>query len=269
MKFAVADGKRIEATKGVKGYCPSCSSELIAKCGEVKINHWAHKGIRNCDPWWEPETEWHRSWKNNFPPEWQEFPLLNERTGEKHIADIRTRDGLVIEFQHSHIDPQERTSRENFYKNLVWVIDGTRLKNDYKRFLKAKEYFDKTSNKEMYFVSPEDCFPSAWIGSPVPIILDFRGTGAINDSKDIRNNLYCLFPKLIPSGSLLLGMSHESFTRDARNGEWSRLVNNMIQFQKSWQSQMDRLNRQQNDQSLATFARYSLHPSLRRGFRRF
>jgi competence CoiA-like predicted nuclease len=49
MKFAVFNNSKIETSKGAKGYCPSCGSELIAKCGNVKINHWAHKGNRNCD----------------------------------------------------------------------------------------------------------------------------------------------------------------------------------------------------------------------------
>lgn len=52
MKFALINGIKEEATKGAKGLCPICDSELVAKCGEVKINHWAHKGKRMCDPWW-------------------------------------------------------------------------------------------------------------------------------------------------------------------------------------------------------------------------
>jgi len=72
MRFALIDGKKTEATKGAKGLCRYCGSDLIAKCGEVKVNHWAHKGKRNCDPWWENETEWHRSWKRKFPLDWQE-----------------------------------------------------------------------------------------------------------------------------------------------------------------------------------------------------
>jgi competence CoiA-like predicted nuclease len=61
MKYAIVNNAKTEAIKGVKGFCPNCGSELIAKCGERKINHWADKGNRTCDPWWEPETEWHRS----------------------------------------------------------------------------------------------------------------------------------------------------------------------------------------------------------------
>lgn len=88
MKFALIAIIRTEATKGGKGICPICGPELIAKCGSLKINHWAHKAIRNCDPWWENETEWHRQWKSNFPDKWQEVIIHDEQTSEKHIADV-------------------------------------------------------------------------------------------------------------------------------------------------------------------------------------
>ena len=102
MKYALINGLKVQAAIGAKGYCPSCGKELIAKCGERKINHWAHKGTRICDSWWEPETEWHRSWKNKFPHNWQETSFIDEQTNEKHIADVLTNQGLVIEFQHGN-----------------------------------------------------------------------------------------------------------------------------------------------------------------------
>jgi competence protein CoiA len=173
MKFALIDNIRIEATKGAHGICPNCGSEVIAKCGERKVNHWAHKSTRNCDPWWEPETEWHRSWKNNFPPEWQETSLRDEQTNEKHIADVRTSHGLVIEFQHSHIKPEERTAREAFYRNMVWVVDGARLKNDYPRFVKARKHFRHAGSPHIFVGRDIDsCFHSAWTASTVPVIFD-------------------------------------------------------------------------------------------------
>lgn len=99
---------------------------MIAKCGRVKVWHWAHKGRLSCDPWWENETEWHRNWKDQFPLEWQEQIAIDPATGEKHIADVRTPDGLVIEFQHSPIAPEEIRRREAFYGNMIWIVDGTR-----------------------------------------------------------------------------------------------------------------------------------------------
>ncbi|WP_237352108.1 MULTISPECIES: competence protein CoiA [unclassified Rhizobium] len=129
MKFAFVDGIRQEATTGVRGSCPGCGSPTLAKCGLKRLHHWAHVSTAACDRWWEPETEWHRAWKNLFPSEWQE---VHHRAadGEVHIADVKTASGTVVEFQHSTISPQERASREAFYGSMIWIVDGTRLKRD-------------------------------------------------------------------------------------------------------------------------------------------
>ena len=221
MKFALVDNNRIEAYKGAKGICPSCGSELIAKCGPDRINHWAHKKGSSCDPWWENETEWHRSWKNNYPEGWQEFPLSDNQTGEKHIADIRTGHELVIELQHSHIDLQERISREIFYKKMLWIVDGTRLKRDYPRFLKGKDSWRSTKTQGCFIVDfPEECFSYAWINSSVPVIFDFQGTESIEDRNDLRNNLYCLFPVQNNREATFAIISRELFIKKTINGEW-------------------------------------------------
>jgi competence CoiA-like predicted nuclease len=132
MRFALLNDKRIEATKGAKGLCPCCGSELVAKCGEIKVHHWSHK--KKCDDhWWENETEWHRNWKNKFPKEWQEI-IQRDESGEKHIADVKTGSGWTIEFQHSPISKEERDSRDYFYNKLIWIVDGTRRKTDIEQF---------------------------------------------------------------------------------------------------------------------------------------
>lgn len=197
MRFALIDDKRKEAQPQLKGLCPCCSQPVSAKCGKQRIWHWAHCNKKTCDSWWETETEWHRSWKNNFPNEWQEVSLFDERTGEKHIADVRTAHNLVIEFQHSHIDTQERTSREKFYKNMVWVVDGTRLKRDYPRFLEGKkDNFRATGTSGFFLVNfPQKCFPTNWLESSVPVIFDFRGLALPDEPQDvIKNTLWCLLP---------------------------------------------------------------------------
>ena len=135
MQFAVVDGISIEPAPGIRGNCRFCQAEMIAKCGRHKIWHWAHKSRMHCDPWWEPETEWHREWKNCFPSEWHEIIQVDPVTGEKHIADVKTSHSLVIEFQHSTISPVELKSREEFYNNMVWIVDG--CKNEQNRY-----YFD-------------------------------------------------------------------------------------------------------------------------------
>ncbi len=66
---------------------------------------------------------------------------------------MKTEQGFVIEFQHSPLDPQERAAREAFYQNMVWVVDGTRLKKDYPRFLEGRKHI-KTGYKNGFFSSP-------------------------------------------------------------------------------------------------------------------
>ena len=126
MKFALVYGEKSAPSPGLRAKCVYCGSEMIAKCGRVKIWHWAHKSRASCDPWWESETEWHRSWKNRFPAEWQEVVHTDQASGERHIADVKTPFGLVIEFQHSPIEQMEMDSREAFYGNMIWVVDGDR-----------------------------------------------------------------------------------------------------------------------------------------------
>lgn len=130
MQLAVVNDKRVEAFVGGRGVCPSCGSEMIAKCGPRIIHHWAHYGRRDCDPWWENETQWHRDWKNQFPENCREISHTAD-DGEIHRADIKTPTGIVIEIQHSSMTDAERISREIFYKNLVWVVDGSVFQNNF------------------------------------------------------------------------------------------------------------------------------------------
>jgi competence protein CoiA len=136
MRLAFVDGIKSEATPGAIGTCinPRCASPMIAKCGRVKVWHWSHKGKKPCDPWYESETQWHRDWKDRFPLDWQEIIQQDQRTGEVHIADVKTSHGLVLEFQHSVIDPAEMRAREAFYENMVWIVDGLRSAMDISYF---------------------------------------------------------------------------------------------------------------------------------------
>jgi competence protein CoiA len=123
MQYALVDNQRCEARSGMKGVCPTCGAAMIAKCGPRVIHHWAHASRRNCDPWWENETQWHRDWKSQFPEECREVHHVAP-DGEIHRADIMTPTGIYIEVQHSSMTDAERKSREAFYQNLVWIVDG-------------------------------------------------------------------------------------------------------------------------------------------------
>lgn len=130
MQLALVGSERVEAFPGGRGQCPTCGAAMVAKCGPRILHHWAHAGRRNCDPWWENETEWHREWKNLFPATCREISHTAP-DGEIHRADVMTPTGIYIEVQHSAMTDAERISREAFYKNLVWVIDGRGFRGNF------------------------------------------------------------------------------------------------------------------------------------------
>jgi hypothetical protein len=136
--------------------------------------HWAHLGGSSCDHWWEPEKEWHRAWKGLFPDDWQEV-VRRAESGEKHIADVETDRGWVIEFQHSYLKPEERRSRDAFYPKLIWVVDGTRRKRDRAQFVKAwNQGVPVGGNLQLRRAFSDGCvLLREWAGSNAPIFFDF------------------------------------------------------------------------------------------------
>lgn len=214
MQFALVNEDRCPPTPNVIGKCIGCGEEMIAKCGEIKIWHWSHKGKRKCDPWWEPETAWHREWKERFPAGWREV-IQWSAAGEKHIADVRNASGLVIEFQHSAISAQERTAREAFYEDLIWVVDGTRLKYDISRFDRGSHGL-RAAGRPDYFMThwPSDCFPKSWIGCSKPVFFDFGGHDEDPDTRSLkaaRGNLWCLLPGRVDGQAVIAKIERSEF----------------------------------------------------------
>ena len=131
MKFSFVNGIRQEPAPRLKGVCCHCGSATQAKCGSRKVWHWAHITLQHCDSWWESETEWHRLWKSYFPNQNQEIVHFDDATGEKHIADIKTNNAMVIEIQNSPMSESEMLSRESFYGKMVWIVNGEKFKNNF------------------------------------------------------------------------------------------------------------------------------------------
>ncbi len=137
MEIAINEkGERINAMPNKVAKCPICNKDVISKCGNIKVWHWAHKVGEDCDSFSEPETEWHIGWKNMFPKENREV-ILKEGfwdkesyhwadANKKHRADIFI-NNLVIEFQNSPISSEEIKEREKFYNKMIWVLNGINL----------------------------------------------------------------------------------------------------------------------------------------------
>lgn len=111
-------GERIEATPNKTVYCSICKFEVISKCGNTNIWHWAHKNLEDCDTFSEGETLWHKEWKERYPLKCREVVIRN------HRADIKIKD-LVIELQNSPINAEEIKEREQFYNKMIWVLNLT------------------------------------------------------------------------------------------------------------------------------------------------
>lgn len=173
MRFADVEGQRCEAQPGTSATCRCCGAAVIARCGDLRVWHWAHRSVRGCDHWWESETEWHRTWKNEFPSDWQEF-VQTAPSGEKHVADVKTQSGTVIEFQHSPLKAEERMSREAFYRKMVWVVNARRRKRDADQLLKSIGPCVYAHEPFILFVADhqERALLRDWNSSPMPVYFD-------------------------------------------------------------------------------------------------
>ena len=129
MLYAIStSGDRIRPQPGWRAKCPGCSGPVIAKCGELNASHWAHVSGVDCDRWYEPETQWHLKWKDQFKEQRREVVV------GPHRADIlttvrETNAPCVIELQHSPIDVDEIRERELFYPDLYWILDGATFRD--------------------------------------------------------------------------------------------------------------------------------------------
>lgn len=220
MKYAVVGGERRETQPGLSGKCPGCDKAVIPKCGEVRIHHWAHRGNRICDPWWENETDWHRNWKNEYPEGWQETRVTED--GTWHVADVRTEHGVVIEFQHSYLKPAERRAREAFYKKMVWVVDGRSRPRDRARLDAALSLALVVSRQPRLVSVPSNDggLLRDWETSRVPVYLDFGD-----------DTLWRMNPHKPNGRAHLLPVTKASFLKAHREG---------LPFEEPWTQNIER-----------------------------
>ncbi|UUA75212.1 hypothetical protein [Cellvibrio sp. QJXJ] len=82
----------------------------------------------------------------------------------------------MLEFQHSFLNQEERLTRNQFYKKLVWVVDGTRRLRDKTQFLELLngEFIahQKPTVFEVHWLN--DCrIVQEWSGAPY-VVFDFQ-----------------------------------------------------------------------------------------------
>ena len=143
MLYAVTkDGQKVRPNKDVIGYCPICQEKVIAKMGDIRVNHWSHQKNKDCDNWSEGETDWHLFWKSIVKKANTEVVI-----GE-HRADIVNSKGTVIELQHSSISTEEIAERESFYGDMIWLFDLTHKR---KNFIIVDKFYKENQGRHCMY----------------------------------------------------------------------------------------------------------------------
>lgn len=204
MLRALVNGIEVLAEPKQRGLCKFCSGEMTSVCSEngYKVNHWRHLAVTNCDPWSEGETQWHLNWKSQFPKHTNEIIMYDEITGEKHIADVLTDDGIVIEFQNSPISQSEINSRIAFYKKMIWVVNGSASHSlETYFFMEMKKLNPEALLMEFSYWSTSKFFVK-WNDSKGNVFIDFASQpNLLFWLKDFKNNKGIV--QLVPKGQFV------------------------------------------------------------------
>ena len=210
MHFALLGNMRVEPIKGLDGVvCPICKQPVYARCGEARIAHWAHKSVIDCDPWQEPETQWHRDWKNRFGDMQEQ---MHEKDGARHIADVKTPDGTIVEFRHRFINGEGQRTRQAFFgETMFWVVDCASNLKRVERF-KDNRYClneEHVSAHEVWSTREAGkCFPLTWINCQRFVFFDFG-----------EEDLWYIFPRRDDDpNTICMRMSKDDFVATVKNG---------------------------------------------------
>lgn len=257
MKYALVNGLRREAERGLKGQCQFDGHPMIPRCGNKRMPHWAHQANFTCDHWWDNETQWHRDWKNLFPVEWQEV-VHKAPSGEKHIADVKTDQGWIFEFQNSPITVAERQSRDAFYSKLIWIVNGTRREKDLPEFAKAwKEGRQVGANGSLRLIRISECsLLQEWASCDTPVFFDF-GTGT---------NIFWLLPKC-PEGKreFVAVFSRDNLVQPHLKG-MAQQIDEFAKFLQDFSSLISNYKAQLQGQSRQTIPQPNYRPYRPQGF---
>lgn len=239
-RYALVDGVKTDiydAERGRSGICPICREELIPRKGELREWHWWHKSGRKCDAWYEPKGEWHRWWQNNFEKQWQEIVLSKEKDGKlcKHIADVFTPDKWTIEFQYSHLKMSDIQDREDFYVNILWVVNGRRLDQDLSNGMRWKrhEVVESKCGFQYFRLDPSDIRDPSKIEDVNPywrdrgklVFFDFDGTF---DNPLANTDLFCLLPGEVYGSRIVVRLSQNQFVENIRSEKVKGFVDKLL-----------------------------------------
>ena len=128
---------------------------------------------------------------------------------------------------------------------MVWIVDGTRRKRDFKHFIEAFEYnniWRIGENSSLWVLEyGHNYLPKEWQHSQVPVMFDFKGLLDRNEEGyDIvskRNPLWCLLPITGQNMNVLFKFDRNKLVEMVKGGgfvfkyqEIIKIVNQAIQY---------------------------------------
>lgn len=125
---------------GQRASCPTCENEVIAKCGDVRIDHWAHANtVSKCNL--RDETVWHRMHKKRLLDAGHDIDQPKSMDGEARVIDGRVDDVLGVEFVRTPPQPEEIRLMEDMHGPMVWVLQR---EHSYDKFQFGRSWDDGT-----------------------------------------------------------------------------------------------------------------------------
>lgn len=145
---------------------------------------------------------------------------------------------------------------------MLWVIDGTRLKNDYTKFQNGTfELIGKPAEPALFFChNPQSAIPKMWRNSNVPILFDFLGLEENIPQNDIRQFLFCVLPVIVDNKAIIVRMTRSTFIYNVQNDAILNYLNNLIR-------EIPELYRKLKNMQTQRLVQYQLRPRYTR--RRF
>lgn len=198
--YAIVDGVRTHISDAARlqhGVCPVCGAELVARKGKFREDHWWHVNGKKCDPWYQPKGPWHLYWQNMFPKECQEVVVEGDVDGTRvrHIADVKTPGGIVLEVQYSAISPETIAIREDFYGNMLWLANMRRIESDMSVLVALQRNGPYAVDDDAAWIIEDTRLlgKQKWFLAKKPVAFDFAGWFEKPGSEE---HLYCLLPEM-------------------------------------------------------------------------
>jgi len=118
-------GTEVDPAPGLHGFCLECGKEVFSKMYNPAFRqpHFSHFTDAECPgDRYDKKSEWHYSWQKYLSPPDVEIEVPIKCDNYLKRADIRLKNGRVVEVQRSSMPSAELLHREKFYGNMFWII---------------------------------------------------------------------------------------------------------------------------------------------------